>query len=179
MGIINKKTEGYVLYGFLVILIIAVSIYMGGLSLPSFNQEYYFEVQDLEPRVEGNYKFAIQSTGSFDGEWNSSNQMLFMSKRVGNGVVLTLRPPKEGFYNLKLKLTSSFDFGKVDVFVDGKLIKNDIDLYSFKVSPMEVSIREVELKAISLVTIRISGRNPKNFSPHYQFGVDGLTLIKK
>ena len=100
-------------------------------------------------------------------------------RNVKTGDVLELEFPSSvvGDHDLILNLTQSFDYGIVNISVNGKVLEEKLDLYFPEVKPLgERLYSKVPLKALNELRVEIVGTNPKAHPKNHMFGMDYLRI---
>ena len=100
-------------------------------------------------------------------------------RNVKTGDVLELEFPSSvvGDHDLILNLTQSYDYGIVNISVNGKVLEEKLDLYFPEVKPLgERSYSKVPLKALNELRVEIVGTNPKAHPKNHMFGMDYLRI---
>jgi hypothetical protein len=122
----------------------------------------------------------IQDTSTFsNGKWSEDKHFFGMAYAPSQGVEWALPLPGAGTYQLSLFLTRSTDYGQIQLYVDGKPLGEVIDLWSESgVVPTGKQIIGAfqSSKTVSTLKLEVVGKNPRNSSPHYFFGIDGILL---
>lgn len=111
-------------------------------------------------------------------QWFNGDQLFLTS---GSNCSLTLRLPVErtARYRLELYLTTTPDFGRIQVYLDGAPVGEPIDLYTPLVMPsgalpmgiFDLAQGDHELR------FKVVGTNPK--SNNYSFGLDCFSLVEQ
>jgi len=94
----------------------------------------------------------------------------------GAWVEFAVPVPRPGRYQLTAVLTRSFDYGLVQVSVNGRKVGAPVDTYAAQIEPglaVELGTGEVTEGAVR-VRFEVTGRSPK--SPGYYFGVDCIDV---
>jgi hypothetical protein len=114
-----------------------------------------------------------------DGTWKDNDQLWWTNAKPGDKLDIALPVKKAGRYALSVVLTTSFDYGIVQLYVDGKKAGEPIDLYSEKVTNTEpIKLGNFKLTAGDhRLTVEITGTNEKA-QKGYMFGIDQIILKK-
>jgi hypothetical protein len=110
------------------------------------------------------------------GLWNRDRQ-LFCNAGKGGVVVLRLRVPHSGAYQVDFYGTRAPDYGRLRVTLDGKPLGAALDGYAVTVIPTgRVRLGERRLEAGDhLLRFEVVGKAGE--SRGYKFGVDGIDLV--
>jgi hypothetical protein len=142
------------------------------------------EAEDLLPAsvdvTTGDSRVELQET--FPGvTWFGHGQAFFINHSSNNR--MTLRPfdvPAAGLYRFGLVFTTAPDYGKFQVFVDGRPLGSAFDAYTPTVRVTQRDFGSLNLASgHHTFSLKVSGRNPSNTfsSPdRYYEGVDRFTL---
>ena len=129
----------------------------------------------------GLFSLIPQSTDSFDqGRWSGNQHLFGQTTQEGDSVSFFLTG--KGKHRLIVYLTRANDYGIVQFFLNGKTVGAPINLWSidplvFSTGPLDLG--EVELGAgENQLQLKIVGRDKSNAPPHYQFGFDGIKLVR-
>ena len=100
-----------------------------------------------------------QSMGQFGSGWAGGGHLFIGSQKPGASVVVRFDSAASGRYSLRLSVTRAGDFGRYAVFLNGKKIFPDLNLYSAKVNrfvyaPVPVMLR----KGGNRLLIRCTGK---------------------
>ena len=108
----------------------------------------------------------------------SGGKHLFCGFGQGGSITLLLPVEKAGSVRLNLYATRSFDFGIIQVFLDGKQIGQALDAYSPMVVPTGcIALGTVELeKGDHRLLFDVVGKN--SASKGFRFGVDCVELVR-
>ena len=117
-------------------------------------------------------------TQKLGSKWSLGEQLFFTPRKVGSYVVLETHVRRGGRYALDVYFTKSFDYGIVQVSVDGKKVGTPIDTYCPRVDHMgRVPISTVSLNmGAHKIKFEVVGKNKK--SKGYFMGIDCFTLTK-
>jgi len=78
---------------------------------------------------------------------------------------------------LNLYLTKSFDFGEVQISVNGDVMKKRTDLYAAQPMVEKVSLgTSVPQDGAYLIRLTLIGKNPASKGSGTMFGIDAMTL---
>jgi hypothetical protein len=118
-----------------------------------------------------------QDMSGFRGDhWSGDSQLFWQCHQIGRELTLKLPVDKAGKFHLKARFTKSYDYGIFEVFVDGKQVAGDFDLYS----PTVVAAPLADLGIIELasgdhaLTLKAIGTNSD--SRGLFFGLDFIKL---
>ncbi len=116
------------------------------------------------------------------GEGWSGEAHLLWNGEVGQAMETELRVQKEGSYKASLRLTLAPDYGLFSLSLDGKELRNDIDLYSSRVelAPL-IDLGKLDLSAgTHKLVFKLIGNNPKA-KPYggggFLMGLDYVDLV--
>ncbi len=107
----------------------------------------------------------------------SGGRLLFIRMRErGDSIALSLSPPKgEGRYALRVRLVTSWDYGIVQLKLNGKSLADPVDTFTPEIEAKLVDCGTVQLKGgENVLSLEMAGRNPK--SSGYYAGIDALML---
>jgi len=109
--------------------------------------------------------------------WSGGAQLFFTPSNAD--ATLTLKAPvaKAGKYAVSVQCTTSWDYGKYQIYVNGNPVGKPVDLYSADVAqthPISLGIMDLTPGALG-IEFRCVGQNPA--SKGYFFGLDSVTLL--
>ena len=79
---------------------------------------------------------------------------------------------------LKIDYTNAHDYGIFDVYLNGKKIESNLDLYSPKLEKTAKSYKNTTVKkGDNIIKVVLKGKNPKS-KPANMFGIDYVELQK-
>ena len=148
-----------------------------GMSMPKNAQTPDpVEAQDMSPLSSG-CSTGIQVMSAWGKEQWYNGDQIFVSSSQNCTVALGLPVKTAGRYRLDLYLTSTPDFGIIQVSLDGTPVGEPIDLYTPIVMPTgAIPIGSFDLtQQIHLLTFKVVGTNEK--SNNYSFGLDCFSLV--
>jgi hypothetical protein len=111
--------------------------------------------------------------------WSDRAQMFYKPTSAEDAWIevpfeITKREPRR----LVVKLTTSYDYGIYDIYLDGVLLKKGVDLYS-----IETDVKEIPLldfwpeEGEHRVKLVCTGKNP--LSTHHWIGLDSVRLRER
>lgn len=111
--------------------------------------------------------------------WSGGKQLWWTGAKPGDTLRLTFGAAEAGRYALTLALTHANDYGIADIGLNGQSLLKGYDAYADKVETHVADAGVVELKAgENVLTLTITGENPKAKHDCYMQGVDRLELRK-
>lgn len=118
-----------------------------------------------------------QDMSSYGAGWRGADQAWWTGTGPGDRLVLDLPVKEAGKFRLGLNLTRSWDYGIVQVTLDGKKVGEPQDLFSSKVEPLGVDLGIQELAAgAHQIGFEIVGCNENAGGAKYMAGIDSVTL---
>ena len=123
----------------------------------------------------------VQGMRNFGPQWSGDAHLLWDGK-IGESMESRFHVPHDGRYALSLVMTLAPDYGMFSVSLNGKVVKEGVDLYSAKVklSPV-VDLGEVRLKAgeqTLLCTLTGSNEKAKHFrGDRFLLGLDYIKAV--
>jgi hypothetical protein len=130
-------------------------------------------------RKQGQYDILTQDTSQFSGgQWTGNRQLFVAARAQGDALTLQLPSRDPGVYDLTLYLSKSYDYGIVQVSVNGERVGQPLDLWAWGVEATgPVRLGTVRLRGDGdVIEFEVTGKNEQATSPFYQFGVDGVVL---
>ena len=127
------------------------------------------ELWDVVQKTKG-LEIELQNLGP---AWSSGHQRWVKATAVGDQV--TFRLPAAGKGKVVLRLTTSRDFGIVQVEWNGVVAARDVDLWSGptrRIALREVDLGERDLSQPVELRFTVTGHAAANEAPHHYFGVD-------
>jgi hypothetical protein len=127
----------------------------------------------------GDFMTMTQDTSTFaQGQWSGGKHLFAATRSRGDTLTMKLPAGSAGGYDLRAYLTKSFDYGIVQISVNGANAGSPIDLWSYVVeSTGPVHLGRVTLQGDGdVVRIEVVGKNERAVAPFYQFGLDGFVL---
>ncbi len=110
-------------------------------------------------------------------KWQDDNQLWWTQAKPGDKLNVKIPVKKTDRYTLRVVLTKARDYGIVQLSMDGKKLREPIDLFHPEVMPTEpIDLGEFELEAGDhLLSVEITGANEQAVKS-YMFGLDVLQL---
>ncbi|MCX6922045.1 MAG: DUF2961 domain-containing protein [Verrucomicrobia bacterium] len=118
-----------------------------------------------------------QDMTGFAGQWSNDAHLWWIQAKVGDKLDLALPVKAAGKYRLGFQLTKAPDYGIVQLYLDGQILGDPIDLYHESVEPtglLEMGERQLAAGDHKL-TLEILGANEKAIKS-YMFGLDYVKL---
>ena len=118
-----------------------------------------------------------QDMYQFGPDWSGAAHLWWINAKPGDKLELAVPVQKTAAYRLKMQLTKAIDYGIVQLYLDGKKLGGQIDLYNNGVIPtgvLDMGIHELT-KGEHKVRVEIVGANEKAIKK-YMFGLDYLLL---
>lgn len=110
--------------------------------------------------------------------WSGGAQVFFRAAAEGGYVELELEWPLEGTYDLAILLTRSYDYGIVEVALDGEVLGR-VDCYDPQVRPPRVlRVKDVQLTP-GPHRLRLTAVGRNRASAGYYIGLDGIIIEKE
>lgn len=116
---------------------------------------------------------------SLDSRWSGEAQLRWYSTKPGRVLDILVPVDKTGKYRLKAQFTKKYDYGIVQLYLDGNKLGEPIDLYSADLMPtgvLDLGIHELA-KGNHILKAEIIGANDKA-TKRYRFGMDYLLFEK-
>ncbi len=111
--------------------------------------------------------------------WSGGKQLWWTGAKPGDTLRLTFGIAEAGRYALTLTLTHANDYGIADIGLNGQTLVKGYDAYAEKVETRVVDAGIVELQqGENVLTLKITGENPKAKHDSYMQGVDKLEFRK-
>jgi len=130
-----------------------------------------------------NREFAVlpQSTSTFLlAKWSGDRHLFFQTTKEGDWVELALPVTSKGRHRILAYFTRSFDYGRVQLSVNGKPAEGAIELSSFGEGVFTsgpVRVGEFDLApGDNRLRIQVVGHDKSNRAPHFLFGLDGIKI---
>ena len=149
-----------------------------GMAMPSnVNAPNALEAQDLGIWSAGCSSGYQDMTGFGDAHRWYNDDHLFVSSGANCSITLSVPVTSAGRYRLDVYLTSTPDFGIVQVHLDQVPVGEPIDLFTPSVMPTgPITLGTFDLtQANHALTFKVVGRNV--LSPYYSMGLDCISLI--
>jgi len=136
------------------------------------------EGEDLEVLTKTGGDIEKFDMSGFEGTWSDGKELFWTNGKVGDKLVLALPVEKAGKYEVEAQLTKSWDYGTVQISLDGAPQGEPLDLYSQDVKLADmVSLGPVELEAGEhKLAFEITGKNAAIEGEFYYFGLDYVKL---
>jgi len=112
--------------------------------------------------------------------WSGASHLFWLDGKPGDVLRLRLPVAEEGTYSVAVQLTKAFDYGIVQLSLDGKVLGEPIDLYAPDAAPGG----QLELGGHQLTAgdhelgVEITGANVAA-TPRHGFGLDYVLLARK
>ncbi len=135
------------------------------------------EGEQLRVRKKTGGNAQTQDMVAFGDRWSGDAQLFWTGAGPGDKLVLALRVPNAGTYEVKLQMTKARDYGIVQLYLDDDKLGSPIDLYNPSViptGPIPFAKRELK-KGLHTLTVEIVGANDLA-EKSYLFGLDYLKL---
>ncbi len=118
---------------------------------------------------------SAQEVSSLHEKWSHDKQLWWIGGQPEDKLTLGFHLPKDGDYELFVRLTKARDYGIVQLSLDGHLVIDKIDLYAPEPTPSgELSMGSHHLSAGEhSLQVKIVGSNPQA-EKAYMFGIDYL-----
>ena len=131
------------------------------------------EAESLIPKA----KVSMGPLEPQSGAWSGKAQLFWTPAEGNQTLSLPFEVKESGRYSILLALTLSWDYGILQIELDGARLGSPVDLYSPTVASKDKIVGPVELTAGShALTLRNVGKNAD--SKGYFFGMDGFLLGK-
>jgi hypothetical protein len=133
------------------------------------------ELWDVVGRTDG-LDVEIQRLGA---AWSAAHHRWVKATRAGDKVTFRLAAPRPGRYAVKLRLTSSWDYGIVRIDWNGAVAQDGVDLWcgtNRSVGVRELDLGERDLSQPAELTFTVTGHAAGNEAPHCFFGIDCAVL---
>ena len=140
----------------------------------SLGGEYVFEGEALKVIDAGYGEYQVQDLDR--NLFSRGAQLWLKGKEVGAFIETAFELEDSGRFAMKIHFCRSWDYGMVQVLLDGKPLGEAIDLYQPKIvpsGPVDLGIFSLDSGSHRLKFL-MTGRNPR--SAGYFLGVDGVTL---
>jgi len=139
-----------------------------------FKVDGALEAEDLE--VVGKNKGGTTWHG-LDNRFSGEAQLLWHNPKRGSVLDIIVPVSKTGQYRLKMQLTKSYDYGIIQLYLDGNKLGEPIDLYNADCVPtgvLDMGVHELA-KGSHILKVEIVGANDKA-TKRYRFGMDYILL---
>lgn len=145
---------------------------LDAIDLPPAAGPHVLEFEDFAIAAEEEAFAERQGIGGASGE----DHLWCRARRVGASIAFDLTPAP-GRYRLALLLTRSFDYGIVQVTLDGAPLGEPIDLFATRIEPgLRVELGEHAFEEGRPRRLRVEVVGKASASPGYYFGLDGLQM---
>ncbi len=139
--------------------------------------EGVIEGESLEADVDGG-SVTVQD-GHPNARWSGGKQLWWTRAKPGDAARLSFGVAEAGRYALILTLTHANDYGIADIGLNGATLVKGYDAYADKVETHTVDLGAVDLKqGENVLTLQLTGENPKAKRDSYMMGVDKLVIRK-
>jgi hypothetical protein len=163
-------------------------------DLQALKKAYHAEVQPFQvpDAIEGESMKILASSGDFTytpqdmtdflgggDRWSGGRQLFARGIKAGAWADLELSAPADGKYRIVVYLTRSWDYGIVQLRVNGSKVGGPIDGFHADrvVSTGPIDLGEADLKkGANTLRVEVIGTNPKSAAPHYSWGLDCVVL---
>jgi len=127
--------------------------------------------------VSADHGSAAAQDGHPNAGWSGGKQLWWTGGKPGDAARLCFGMAEAGRYVLKIALTHASDYGMADIGLNGQALLKGYDAYADKVETRVVDVGAVDLKqGENVLTLKITGENPKAKHDSYMLGVDRLEL---
>lgn len=135
------------------------------------------EAEGLEIEPGSNWKVSMQPMTAFGPDCWSGNRQIFFPAHPKGSVTFSLPVTRTGFYRFDVYATLAPDFGRVQMFLDGKPLGTAIDSYA----PIVVPSGRITLSSEQLVQgthqLRVDMVGKNTDSINFGFGLDCIDLV--
>jgi hypothetical protein len=136
------------------------------------------EAEDLQPTAKATsggiwaHDMPQPEKGVF---WSGGNVLSWYPSQDGAEMTLQIPCATDGMFHLVARMVTGPDEGTVQFILDGKPVGAAVDLYSPKMTPREVSLDTLTLKAGTIpLVLKLEGKNPA--STGLVVGIDAFIL---
>jgi hypothetical protein len=135
------------------------------------------EAESLPIETRGNLSAKRQRMEGFGSCWWSGNEQIWGNGRSGSSLVLKFEVKEPGPKEANVYMTHSWDYGKVDIFVDGKREGQTFDGFAPLVAASgPVALGRLDLsRGTHTIEFRLIGKNKE--SKGTGLGVDCMSLV--
>ena len=151
-------------------------------EVPEFSTAGMTNAEDLKVLSKSrDFSLVVQSTETFTGgKWDRDGQLFGYNTQLSDWVEWAIPVPSPGTYRILAYLTRAADYGLVQLSLNGYPIGTEIDLWARDnvvkpTGPVDLGLHQLEGTQATL-RLEVVGKNQRNSPPHYQFGIDGITL---
>ncbi len=136
-------------------------------------------------RLEGEAFDGVATHGSVNPQsgnkygWSGGTQLWWTNGKPGDTLRCSFVMAEGGRYALKAAMTHAPDYGVADVVLNNAPLKKGYDAYAEKVETRVADFGEVELvKGENMLTLTLTGSNPKAQKDRFFMGIDYLELTR-
>ena len=142
----------------------------------TFCKEGVIEGEAMDAAVDhGN----VSAQSRDNSDWSNGKQLWWTHGKPGDTARLSFGVAEAGRYALKLSLTHAPDYGVADIGLNEQTLLKGYDAYADKVETHVVDAGVAELKqGENVLTLKITGENPKAKRDSYMLGIDKLEIRK-
>lgn len=143
-----------------------------------------YETQMATSVIEGEASSAVVSGGLlgvqemniFLGRWSGGAQLFWYDAQPGMELEIALQALSEADYEVYFTATRAPDYAIAQYFMDGQPLGAPVDLYGRTVRPTGVVyLGRVHLTAgPHVLSLQLTGKNPRNITNYYFYGIDAL-----
>lgn len=109
--------------------------------------------------------------------WSGGAHLWVRATAPGQFVELLFPVAEPGLRRVRAKLTRSWDYGIVDLYLDGRKVAEGVDLWAASVTAMDpIDLGEHDLGATTRLRIVVTGTNPASAAPHHYLALDCLLI---
>ncbi|AQQ09816.1 hypothetical protein L21SP3_01635 [Sedimentisphaera cyanobacteriorum] len=152
--------------------------------LPDISEEGRVQI-DIEGAIEGERMQIVRCEGgrAFVQKntrfgWSEDEQVWWQNGKPNQKLVLSFESEKSGKFKIYANLTKARDYAVVDIRVNGRLMKEGLDLFNPAVKARETLLGKAEIReGENSIEVQIKGANPKAVK-RYMFGLDYIKLIE-
>lgn len=137
-----------------------------------------FRVEESALTVTENSGRAAYIQSGLCPEWWNGQHIVWASEAVGDVLSVNFEAPVEAAYTLSVQLTQNYDFGMVQLSINGRPLGEPVDCYvppEEGTTVIEKTVTGVSLKkGTNTLTLEVTGKNSDALA--YYLGVDCLRL---
>ncbi len=142
--------------------------YSGGALKTEFKPSWAYFVKESQ--------LVRQDMSSYGTQWMSDDQLFVRAEGVGSYTEFMLNSDRERNVQMRIQLTTSYDYGTIDILLNQVPLLRGVDLYSSNVWTKVVEIPRASLiKGRNRLTFKVTGKNPRSFG--FIYGLDYLEVI--
>lgn len=145
-------------------------------------REDIVEISRVEGAIEGESLEVLDVSAGFTqiqglgDRWSDDRQLWWLGADTGSKLVLNLPCDHAGRYTINAGLTYARDYGIVTIRLNGKVLKEDLNLYNPELQWKEITLGDAELnQGNNRLEIEITGADPDAIK-EYMFGLDYVRL---